>query len=401
MSDNVLLTRDCDTILPYGLKATPFEAVFKALQDVAGAVWDVDPAAYRAAIAWAYYLTHNREPLIRLRDALTILPAIAVSEAVPLVKDYMDAAQLAELLAQWHEYRPSQAALERLYGAYGMTVDVRPITDAEGQAILPHPVERGAFYVIARAIEWGRGLTPGELAIVAERATPLGGRPVVAYALTDNCLDVAIHARTAGASQVVWSDVPAESYAPPAPSEILGYTTSSGAANVQNISVSRNGTRQLYNAQGGRFAFDPGYTLTEVFYLDGGGELVAYGSPGSFRLFPSEYGISVRNGIGYAVDIAVVEFVELEPKKAYISQYGRTYNSSYTYNTPTQLYDEDGNTIPYESGKLYTLTASVKADGKIQTHTQYIEAVNVNGVLGYRSGVTGTACYFYYTVMES
>lgn len=214
---SVKLTRDCDTILPYGLKTTPFETVFKALQDVAGTVWDVDPTVYRAAIAWAHYLTHNRTPLVNLRDALTILPAIAVSEAVPLVKDYMDSAQLVELLAQWHDYRPSQAALERLYTAYGMTVDVRPITDDEGQAILPHPVERGAFYVIARAIEWGRGLTPEELAIVADRATPLGGKPVVVYALTDNRLDVATHARTAGASQVVWSDEPAEEYVPPAP----------------------------------------------------------------------------------------------------------------------------------------------------------------------------------------
>lgn len=214
---SVKLTRDCDTILPYGLKTTPFETAFKGLQDVAGTVWDVDPTVYRAAIAWAYYLTHNRTPLVNLRDALTILPAIAVSEAVPLVKDYMDAAQLVELLAQWHDYRPSQAALERLYTAYGMTVDVRPITDDEGQAILPHPVERGAFYVIARAIEWGRGLTPEELAIVADRATPLGGKPVVVYALTDNRLDVATHARTAGASQVVWSDAPAEEYVPPAP----------------------------------------------------------------------------------------------------------------------------------------------------------------------------------------
>lgn len=394
---SVKLTRDCDTILPYGLKTTPFETVFKALQDVAGTVWDVDPTVYRAAIAWAYYLTHNRTPLVNLRDALTILPAIAVSEAVPLVKDYMDSAQLVELLAQWHDYRPSQAALERLYTAYGMTVDVRPITDDEGQAILPHPVERGAFYVIARAIEWGRGLTPEELAIVADRATPLGGKPVMVYALTDNRLDVATHARTAGASQVVWSDEPAEEYVPPAPSEILGYTTSGGAANVQNISVSRNDTRQLYSAQGRRFAFDAGYTLTEVFYL-AGGDLVAYGSPGSFRLFPSEYGLSVRNGMAHAVNIAVVEFVKLEAKRAFISQYGHTYDSRYTYNTPTQLYDEGGNTIPYESGKLYTLTASVKADGTIQTHTQYIEAVNVNGVLGYWSGVTGTACYFYYTV---
>lgn len=219
MSDDVLLTRDCDTILPYGLQTTPFEAVFKALQDVAGTVWDVDPTAYRAAIAWAYYLTHNRTPLVNLRDALTILPAIAVSEAVPLVKNYMDSAQLVELLARWHEYRPSQAALERLYTAYGMTVDVRPITDAEGQAILPRPVERGAFYVIARAIEWGRGLTPEEISIVADRATPLGGKPVVVYALTDNRFDVATHARTAGASQVVWSDEPAEAYTPPAPEQ--------------------------------------------------------------------------------------------------------------------------------------------------------------------------------------
>lgn len=267
MSDDVLLTRDCDTMLPYGLQTTPFETVFKALQDVAGAVWGVDPTAYRAAIAWAYYLTHNRTPLVNLRDALTILSAIAVSEAVPLVKDYMDSAQLVELLAQWHDYRPSQAALERLYTAYGMTVDVRPITDDEGQAILPHPIERGAFYVIARAIEWGRGLTPEELAIVAARATPLGGRPVVAYALTDNRVDVAIHARTAGASHVVWSDEPAEAYEEtPLVEEHTGYV---GRLHGNDYSIQSGFF--VRDANGDTILYDENkaYTFVALYMVDG------------------------------------------------------------------------------------------------------------------------------------
>lgn len=394
---SVKLTRDCDTILPYGLKTTPFETVFKALQDAAGTVWDVDPTVYRAAIAWAYYLTHDRAPLVGLRDALAVLPAVAVSEAVPLVKDYMDAAQLVELLAQWHEYRPSQAALERLYTAYGMTVDVRPITDPEGQAILPHPVERGAFYVIVRAIEWGRGLTPEELAIVADRATPLGGKPVVVYALTDNRLDVATHARTAGAAQVVWSDEPAEEYVPPEPSEIRGYMNFQGESNIQNITLNNNGTRMVYSATGQVFSFDPGYTFIEAYYLDNG-NLVAYESAAAFRLYPDSTYVYIINKMGYSASVAAIDFVKLEPQKAFISQYSHLADWSYTYNDPTLLYDDDGNTIPYDSSKIYTLTCSVKANGTIQSHTRYIEAVNKDGYLGYRSSVSGTACYFYYTV---
>jgi hypothetical protein len=312
---SVKLTRDCDTILPYGLKTTPFETVFKALQDAAGTVWDVDPAAYRAAIAWAYYLTHNRGPLIRLHDALTILPAIAVSEAVPLVKDYMDAAQLAELLAQWHGYRPSQAALERLYGAYGMTVDVRPITDAEGQAILPHPVERGAFYVIARAIEWGRGLTPEELALVADRATPLGGKPVVVYALTDNRLDVATHARTAGASQVVWSDEPAEEYVPPAPPP------------EQNKSF---------------------YVLDAVT-----GEELNSTKGVVDHLVCDRYNILEDGGVKHLMAL-------VEEHTGYV---GQLHDNNYSIQSGFFVRDANGNTILYDENKAYTFVALYKADG--------------------------------------
>jgi hypothetical protein len=278
-----------------------------------------------------------------------------------------------------------------------MTVDVRPITDAEGQAILPHPVERGAFYVIARAIEWGRGLTPEELAIVADRATPLGGKPVVVYALTDNRLDVATHARTAGASQVVWSDEPAEEYVPPEPSEIRGYTNYQGEANIQNVTLSKNGTRRIYSAAGRPFPFEPGYTFVEAYYLDEG-NLVAYGSATAFRIYPDSTQVYIINMMGYSASVAAIDFIKLEPQKAYINQHSHSSNWSYTYNERTLLYDESGNTIPYDSSKIYTLTCSVKADGTIQSHTQYIEAVNKDGYLGYRSSVTGTACYFYYTV---
>lgn len=393
---SVKLTRDCDTILPYGLKTTPFETVFKALQDVAGTVWDVDPTVYRAAIAWAYYLTHNRTLLVNLRDALTILLAIAVSEAVPLVKDYMDSARLVELLAQWHDYRPSQAALERLYTAYGMTVDVRPITDAEGQAILPHPVERGAFYVIARAIEWGRGLTPEELASVADRATPLGGKPVVVYALTDNRLDVATHARTAGASQVVWSDDPAEEYVPPAPpAQLVPIYVQSGTLSYQS-SVKYNTDKSNTYC----FALYTDDTLSTPYVFDWGKRNV-YGrmENGEFIATPvqtqAEFPSTTGANTGYSICVnkrdssdtggylwfAYNKYQDGHPVVTN-PRYLMIYDDAISFWLKSDHSDESSpafvnwNTgIDYDSSKTYKVLALVNSDG-IKVNDEILYAIN-------------------------
>lgn len=185
---------------------------------------------------------------------------------------------------------------------------------------------------------------------------------------------------------------------------LKGYTTSSGESNIQNVTLNNNGTRLVYSASGQVISFDPGYTFIDAYYLDNG-KLVSYDSATAFRLYPDSTYVYIINKLGYSADIAVIDFANLEPQKAYINQYSHSSNWSYTYNTPTELYDTNGNLIPYDSNKIYTLTASIKLIGAnetetVQPHTRYIEAVNKDGYLGYRSSVSGNACYFYYTVRD-
>ena len=183
---------------------------------------------------------------------------------------------------------------------------------------------------------------------------------------------------------------------------LKGYTTSSGESNIQNVTLNNNGTRLVYSASGQVISFNPGYTFIDAYYLDNG-KLVSYDSATAFRLYPDSTYVYIINKLGYSADIAVIDFANLEPQKAYINQYSHSANWSYTYNTPTELYDTNGNLIPYDSNKIYTLTASIKligANETVQSHTRYIEAVNKDGYLGYRSSVSGNACYFYYTVRD-
>ena len=183
---------------------------------------------------------------------------------------------------------------------------------------------------------------------------------------------------------------------------LKGYTTSSGESNIQNVTLNNNGTRLVYSASGQVISFNPGYTFIDAYYLDNG-KLVSYDSATAFRLYPDSTYVYIINKLGYSADIAVIDFANLEPQKAYINQYSHSANWSYTYNTPTELYDTNGNLIPYDSNKIYTLTASIKligANETVQSHTRYIEAVNKDGYLGYRSSVSDNACYFYYTVRD-
>ena len=175
------------TILPYGLKGTPFEIVYKALQSVAASVWDVDPAVYRAGIAWGWYLTRKPDVLAQVKRDLLV--AALISEQAPLVKATQTPEDLVSLLSMWMEYRPTNARLEALYSAYSAVVSVLPITDEESQAILPVPVRSNAVYVAVREIDWEKPLSLEEAATIAERATPMGMRAYPYYAF-ENRIDV-------------------------------------------------------------------------------------------------------------------------------------------------------------------------------------------------------------------
>lgn len=173
------LDHTADT-LPVGLQGTPFEAVYDALSVVASAVWDIDPATYRAGIAWGWYLTHRPEELESFRE---LLAAALISEQAPLVKDTQTDSELVEYLRIWRSYTPTYAKLQAIYSTFGVQTDIQPISDAESQQIMPVADRRLAFYIRVESMDWSRPLTLTEIANIAIRATPLGSRPYPYFAL--------------------------------------------------------------------------------------------------------------------------------------------------------------------------------------------------------------------------
>ena len=157
----IYLDKYTDSILPYGLLATPFETVFRALQLVAGGVWDVDPKVYRGAIAWGYYLQTDAEVLANLDAGRQYIVNILLSEQIPLIKSTQTTAELVELLALWRDYKPTFKKLEELYNPYAAKVNIKPITDAATQEILPVTDINNAFYVVIEQVDWSRPLTLG------------------------------------------------------------------------------------------------------------------------------------------------------------------------------------------------------------------------------------------------
>lgn len=154
----VLLDARADTF-PSGLAGTPFETVFLALRMVAADVWDVDPRAYRAAVAWGWYLTHRPSDLAGFRD---LLCNALVSEAAPLIKPTQTVEELIGYLSAWREYKPTYGQLEALYGYFAARADIQPV---EGERF---------FYICISGIDWSRPLTYDEAFAIAQRATPLG-----------------------------------------------------------------------------------------------------------------------------------------------------------------------------------------------------------------------------------
>lgn len=175
----ILLDNKADTF-PCGLIGTPFEAVYKALRAVAADVWAVDPTVYRAGMAWGWYAQHRPEKLAGFRD---VAAAALVSSFAPLVKDTQTDAELVEYLRQWRDYTPTFGRLQALYALFGATVDIQPITDPESQAVIPVSDTRLAFYVRITEIDFSRPLSLEDAREIALRATPLGSRPYVYYAL--------------------------------------------------------------------------------------------------------------------------------------------------------------------------------------------------------------------------
>lgn len=178
----IYLNAQADSVLPPGLAGTPFDDVFKAIQRVAAGAFDVEPRAWRAAVAWGWYLLSHVEILSGSDAAIAFLPAVLVSESAPLVKDDQTAEDLALLLSLWREYAPTFERLEGLYTAFAATADVRPVTDDESRGVAPIPEDaKNAFYVVIKDVDWSRPLLLSEAETIARRATPLGALPVVYY----------------------------------------------------------------------------------------------------------------------------------------------------------------------------------------------------------------------------
>lgn len=175
----IRLDDNADTF-PVGLQGTPFETVYKALRSVAASVWNVDPTAYRAGMAWGWYALHKRDALVGFRDIVT---AALISAFAPMIKDTQTDEELVEYLRQWRSYAPTFPKLQALYAFFGLTVDIQPISDPESQAILPVDDTRLAFYIRIESVDFSRPMSLGEVHDLAVRATPLGSRPYPYYSL--------------------------------------------------------------------------------------------------------------------------------------------------------------------------------------------------------------------------
>lgn len=226
----IYLDENADTILPYGLKGTPFETVFKALQSAAASVWAVDPSVYRAGIAWMYYATTAPDVLLNIsRD---LLSAALISEAAPLVKDDQTSADLVGLLAAWREYSPTYEKMEGLFPFYGAQAEVLPITDSESQDVLPvTPDVFLQFYIKITEIDWERPLTTAEAVQIGVNASPIGGHAYAYYAL-DGAIPVDAQAVYGDAVLQIYND---ELCGPFIIAHDYGFMSVDGDEDVKNV----------------------------------------------------------------------------------------------------------------------------------------------------------------------
>jgi hypothetical protein len=100
-----------------------------------------------------------------------------------MLKDNQTDAELAEYLRLWRAYKPTFGALGELFSVFGASVEVRAISDAESQSVVPVSDTRLAFYLRITGIDFSRPLSLSEAVEIARRATPLGSRPFAYYAI--------------------------------------------------------------------------------------------------------------------------------------------------------------------------------------------------------------------------
>lgn len=213
----ILLDERADT-LPVGLSGTPFETVYKALRSVAASVWSVDPAVYRAGMAWGFYAQQDPQVLESFR---AVVAAALVSAQAPLVKDMQTVAELVKYLRLWREYLPTFPALSAIFRLFGAVIDVLPVTDAESQAILPASDRRGVFYLRIEVADMQQLLTLDEAVRLALNATPLGSRPL-AYLSLESSIPAGAAVCADAATTFVENDAICEPVpAPPTPDGIL------------------------------------------------------------------------------------------------------------------------------------------------------------------------------------
>lgn len=240
-------------VLPYGLLGTPFETVFKALQNVAADVWAVDPSVYRAGIAWGWYALHAPGALSGRRE---LLIAALISEQAPLIKASQTTEELVQYLTQWRVYTPTFPKLEALFGLFGVSADIRPISDADSQTILPVTDTRNAFYVRITGMDWARPFELSEASTLAVRATPLGARPVPYYAFT-SAVSVYAGASSAGAVYHVHAETPAtvpqpvvfHDYGYMTDTEDVTFVSPRGMIDMSLMGLIYGGGEQLYMAE--------------------------------------------------------------------------------------------------------------------------------------------------------
>lgn len=188
---------------PSGLLGTPFGVVCDALRVVAASVWDVDPSVYRAGIAWSWYLG-SRPSALAVDGLRALLCAALVSECAPLVRESQTVVELVALLSLWMDYRPIFADMEALFLTYGVRVDVRAISDPEGQMLMPVNDTRLAFYIFVLSMDWARPMLLGDIAETARRASPLGARPFVLFYVEGS---ISVPVACAPTDGFLWVDV--------------------------------------------------------------------------------------------------------------------------------------------------------------------------------------------------
>ena len=402
----ILLDDKADT-LPCGLAGTPFEAVYKALRTVAADVWAVDPTVYRAGMAWGWYALHRPEKLAGFRD---VVSSALVSAFAPLVKDTQTDAELVEYLRQWRDYTPTFGRLQALYALFGATVDIQPITDPESQAVLPVTDTRLAFYVRITGVDFSRPLSLDDAREIALRATPLGSRPYVYYAL-ESRVQLPVAAIPQAPEVFVENWEVATPAAPPVPLGDFILVDSSG-----NVVYSVENLTEIEFAPTGYFLIDGGDEVVfveqspfPVVCIDEGTRTPESVAPDDS--FDTElpyydtklYIVTTDDGqdetlYGWEAEegtpVVVLPTVTVSSKWLVINSGGNvTIDANGTHDT--KIYNDSSELVPsvYDSSKVYAIIRAASAPFFVVTRGG-MKCEDVNGTIGVRN-VTSSSISVY------